>query len=76
MGMHAEDKKLKKIHNWWVSCPRFTCLVMVRDHKIVGGAPIIKKWIGKRFKDFLIRCQVDRLCLLKMGDNDEKGNRI
>jgi len=54
-----------KTQDWWVSCERFTCLVQVSNHKIVGGAPIIKKWIGREFGDFLIKYQVDRVSLLK-----------
>jgi len=65
-----------KIHTWWVSCEKFTCLVQVKDHKVIGGAPIIKKWIGEEFEGLLIECQADRLSLLKMGDNDEKDNRV
>lgn len=50
---------------WWVSCVKFTCLVQVKGNKIVGGAPIIKNWIGRSFKDFLVSCEIDRICLMR-----------
>lgn len=62
-GSSSEGEKT--MTTWWVSCVRFTCLVQVKGNKIVGGAPIIKKWIGRSFEDFLVNCEIDRMCLMR-----------
>lgn len=32
---------------YWVSCPKFTVKVIVKNGKISGGADFIKKFIGQ-----------------------------
>ena len=57
-------------YTWWVSCKRFTCLVETQDGVIVGGAPIIRRWIGWEFENLLVECGIDRFDLLQGGCHD------
>jgi hypothetical protein len=72
--MREQIKNLITIVNrldyWWVSCKRFTCLVETQDHKIIGGAPIIRRWIGREFENLLVECGIDRLSLFQGGRHD------
>jgi len=38
---------------WWLSNRKMTVKVVVRDLKIVGGAPIIRKFIGQPFSNLV-----------------------
>jgi hypothetical protein len=38
----------------WLSCPKFTVGVTVRDGKIVGAAPFVWRFVGQGF-DRLVR---------------------
>lgn len=57
-----------------VTCKKFTCLVQVEDHKIVGGAPIVRKWIGQSFEKFLVHYEVDGFGTIK-GRNGKQTNK-
>ncbi len=58
----------------WVTCPKFTCLVKVRREWwgqtgnfmdfVIGGAPIVTKWIGKSFDRFKLQEGIERIEVL------------
>jgi hypothetical protein len=56
--------------NFWVTCKKFTCLVQVKNHKIIGGAPIIRRWIGQNFHKLLVYYKVDSFCVLYGKENE------
>jgi hypothetical protein len=55
------------ITSYWVTCPKFTCLVDVNEHDvIVGGAPIVRQWIGKKFYKFAVDCGIDGISVIQV----------
>ena len=56
--------KIQDMINFWVTCKKFTCLVQVENRKIVGGAPIIRRWIGQNFEKLLIYYKIVGFCVL------------
>ena len=52
-------------NSFWVSSEHITCLVIVKDHIIVGGAPIVRKRIGQLFEKLLVDWKVDSFCKLE-----------
>ncbi len=51
--------------NFWVTSKHITCLVVVENHIIVDGAPIVKKRIGQSFEKLLVDWKVDAFSKLE-----------
>ncbi len=51
---------------WWVSSPAFTGIVWVEGAVVIGGAPYIKRYIGKSFDTLKRELKVDRFEILSL----------
>lgn len=55
---------------WYISCKKFTCLVETRDppnNIIIGGAPIIQRFIGKNLHWLMVQFKVDVAVPISVG---------